>query len=189
MRESFRNFSFCAFSNKWLSVSAFLRVTAFQARHRAYAFLEIGDVENVFRIGWYGAALDSVWESFPKWSSSSVALKAIIGESSCFAMSPFSLNNADIIHCGFVFLPSYADASAVPMNVLMQRNTLSTFPTESHFELFRFIKSPIFGEKALHADANRTFWNRVVNIFVGVVNKRGIIEGISQYIEEGVTPL
>lgn len=85
------------------------------------------------------------------------------------------------MHRDFAVLLGWADATALPMEVLRQPKASSTFTTKSHFELFCLIQSTFSGEEALHVERNRTLWNPVVNASIATVDKRRIDEGTAQY--------
>lgn len=98
------------------------------------------DVKIYRRIGWHWAAFDTVRHTFPKFSSSAVAKTAIACANSGFGMSIFSSKKVKIMHCGFMVLLGWEDASALPMKVLTQLKALSNFPADNILKLIRFIQ-------------------------------------------------
>lgn len=107
--------------------------------------------------------------------------------SSCFAIYFFSSKKAGLMHCGFLDLPDWAHASALPKRVFIQFNAPFIFPTESLFYFFCFIRSIFPGGKALWAEEIQTHWNNIFNTGVAALNKCSIDEGTARYTS--TTPL
>lgn len=85
------------------------------------------------------------------------------------------------MHRKFAVLPRWADASALPIKVLMQLTALLIFATESHLALFRFVQSTFSGEETLNTHKKWTLWNLTMNAGVSTMDKRNTEESIAPY--------
>lgn len=149
--------------------------------HHACVFLSTENVVTLRSIGWYRAALSYEQDIFSELSCRVLAWKAIGCEGSGFGISFFSAKKAELTHRDFAVLPGWADATALPKQILTQLNDPSTFSTEILLELFWLVQSTLQGEEALSAEEKRTLWNPFLNVGVRTVDKRSKDEVIARY--------
>lgn len=110
-----------------LFVPAFLQALTTPARHHTSGLLSMKDIKTLLHISFYCALFDSVRSIFLKFSSSSMAMKAISCANSGINVSYFRAKNMETKQRGFANLHSWEDSSAPSKGILTAVKAFSTF--------------------------------------------------------------